>query len=111
MKIRIYMRDTRCIELDTAVTETVRTPAGGTFYDITYSLNGATVYRVNCGPQYSPPSAIEVLDWTRERHIVCDPSVPGARMWEQGTYRYYARSVTKTHKNWLLDALDSVVLD
>ena len=111
MKIRIYTRDTRHIELETAVVPTASAPAGGTFYDIIYSLEGATVYRLSTGPLKSVPSAIEALDWTRERHIVCDPSVPGARMWEQGNYRYYARSVTKTHKNWLLDALESVVLD
>ena len=111
MKIKIKIQDTRHIELETAVIPTTSTPAGGMFYDITYSLNGATVYRANCGPQYSPPSAIEALDWTRERHIVCDRSVKGARMWEQGTYRYYAQSVTKTHKDWLLAAIESVIFD
>lgn len=91
------------------VTQATTCPAGTAYWVVDYAIREVTIYTAHTGPIFGSPSPIALLDQTIERWLPCaDPNTPGYFTLADGQGQV---RITKTHRDWLIDALASVVGD
>lgn len=90
MKINI----TNEIQVEPVIIQTMKCPTGTAYWTIDYQIEGITVYSLNTKAIDGSPSPIAYLDYTHERFFDVDAE--------------HTRSETKTHREWLLDAISQI---